>query len=291
MEFEAQKALAQLDVSLTSFAVGYPSAAAEYIARKAELDERWQEEMLPLINDMYWYPFRNGISIAPEDPDELRSWLSEQFDDAEILVLLMLLLQRYQLEAYNLGGYTALRFLGYRQSFDLTDPELRANLDQWAMDLVTQGTPYSLVDTTIDDLVVAVPAARESENNTRLMLAAYITLRAAQRNESIERSERPRQVANAQDETYTRNGISYKMYDVLGIGCPKICEPWHGLVYEVGQFATLIPQHPRCDCGWTPVQFDGETVGTPPVTVRLPGLEPWTPPLSLWTGQPIRDVR
>ena len=258
----------------------------EYRIRRATLDDEWQAEMLPLINDMYWHPFRDGVRNAPEDPAELRAWLSDKYDDAVVLALLMQLLQRRSRDAYKLGGETALRFLGYRNEFELSNAEIQQQIDAFAMALVSQGTEYSIVDTTIDDLVAALPAARESENNTLLVLAAYIAMRAAQRNEMIERSERPRWVANAQDETYSRNDIEYMMYDVAGVGCPRICAPWHGTVTRGGaQTIRLIPQHPHCDCIWTPVRYDGEVLGSPPVVVSAPGLPQWQAPVEPWTGE------
>lgn len=251
---------------------------------KAQLDEEWQADMLPVLADLYWHPFRNGIDQAPEDAEELRTWLESQYDEATVVVILLLLLQRYQRRAYNLGGQIGLDFLGIEESFNLTNEEIIAQLDAWAVDLTTFGTEYSLLDTTVDDLVTAVPKARETEGSTLLALSAYITLRATQRNELIERSERPRQVGNALEEVYRRHGVEYMMYDVNGVGCPRVCEPWHGTVFRVGGQSVRIPQHPHCDCIWSSVLYDGQTVGLPPVMVSVPGLA-WVQPEDIWTGQ------
>lgn len=236
------------------------------------------------MTDLYWYPFRNGISEAPEDENNLKAWLKRKFNDDGAIIALLLLMQRYQRRAYNLGGQTALDFLGIDATFNLTNADIIAQLDAFAEELTRQGTEYSLVDTTIDNLVDDLKKARLVEGSTLLALSAYIALRAERRTEMIERSERPRQVAAAQDETYGRNGLKYKMYDVMGIGCPLICAPWHGVVVEVGQYIGTIPQHPFCDCGWSSVLYDGQLVGNPPVMVNVTGLPAWIQPVNVWTG-------
>lgn len=251
---------------------------------KAALDEQWQSDMLPVMEDLYWYPFRNGIAEAPEDAEELRGWLSRKYDDEIAILALLLLLRRYQRRAYDLGGQTALDFLGIDTTFRLTNEEIVAALDAFAADLVRQGTELSLIDTTIDNLVEDLQKARLVEGSTLLALSAYIALRAQQRTAAIERSERPRQVAAAMDTTYLRNGVAYKMYDVAGVGCPRVCAPWHGTVAEVGQYVGSIPQHPFCDCIWASVLYDGQVVGSPPVVVHVTGLPPWIQPVNVWTG-------
>lgn len=284
-DFEITKGLHGLRTGFASLLSTRQTSHEKLATLKARLDEEWQIEMLPVINDLYWHPLRNGIDAAPEGDEELRTWLEEQYDEAAVIIILLWLLRRYQVRAYNLGGQIGLDMLNIDEQFRLTNGVIIADLDTFAESLVTPHTEYSLIDTTVNDLATEIPKARESESNTLLVLAAYIASRAAQRNEMIERTERPRQVGNALDQVYQRNGVSYKMYDVAGVGCPRICAPWHGTVFEVGQYARLIPQHPRCDCIWSPVRYDGEAVGIPPVTVSVPGLPAWEEPETIWTGQ------
>lgn len=251
---------------------------------KAALDEEWQAELLPVMEDLYWYPFRNGIDEAPGDEEELRAWFKRKYDDDAAIIALLLLLKRYQRRAYNLGGQIALDFLDLDATFELTNADIIDRLDAFAEELTRQGTEYSLIDTTIENLVEDLKKARLVEGSTLLALSAYIALRAQQRTVMIERSERPRQVAAAQDETYGRNGVAYKMYDVMGVGCPRVCAPWHGVVVEIGQYVVSLPQHPHCDCGWSPVLYDGQVVGSPPVIVHVTDLPPWMQPVNIWTG-------
>lgn len=261
------------------------AATDQYNEQKSILDAQWQAELEPVLSDLYWWPFRNGVNEAPEDEDKLRKWLQRRFEDAAIIAVLLALLQRYHIRAANLGGQYALNMLGINAVFNLTNSVYLDELAQRAELLVEQGTDISLIDTTIDDLVQAVPVARVSSAGFLAALAAYVASRTRQRTETIERTERPFAVASATEWTAQNNGIRYKMYNINVNGCKKICEPWHGQVIRVGgPNSTIIPQHPGCDCVWSPIQFDGQVLGAPPVTVSVPGLQSWQPPAQIWTG-------
>ncbi len=284
VDWGIEKGLYELQRGLNALTSTRQTVHEKLATAKARLDEEWQAELLPVMQDLYWHPFRNGIDEAPEDEEELRAWFKRKYDDDAAIIALLLLLQRYQRRAYNLGGQIALDFLGLDETFELTNADIITRLDAFAEELTQQGTEYSLIDTTIENLVEDLKKARLVEGSTLLAMSAYIALRAQQRTVMIERSERPRQVAAAQDETYGRNGLKKKMYDVMGIGCPKTCAPWHGVVMDVGAYPYLIPQHPNCDCGWSAVRYNGQTVGMPPVVVYVPDLPDWEPPASIWTG-------
>ncbi len=260
------------------------TAAEKYGTQKAVLDTEWQAEMQPVIEDLYWHPLRNGIDATPDDEDELRPWLEDRFRDATIIALLLLLLRRYSLKAYNLGGQTGLDMLSLDGAFDLTNPDILAQLDAHAKELTTIGGEFSLIDTTIDDLAIQIPKAKQTDGSAALYIAAYIALRSTSRTETIERTERPFQVANALTETFVQNGVQLVMYDVNGVGCVKMCAPWHGRTFPINARGIFLPQHPKCDCIWSPVLYDGQTVGYPPVTVSAPGLQPWVPQPSIWMG-------
>lgn len=261
------------------------AALDQYNADKEALDTQWQAELGPVMADLYWWPFRNGVDEAPAEEGQLRRWLEERFVDAAAVAVLLLLLQRYHRLAVNLGGQTGLNWLGLDATFSLTHEDYLQLLVDRATMLTTQATEQSLLDTTINDLAEALPAARQSETGVLLALAAYIASRAAQRTVWIERYERPWGVANGLNWAYQHNGIAYKMYDKNLLACKEICEPWHGRVVEVGgAYSTIIPQHPGCDCLWAPIRYDGQRLGNPPVTVSVPGLAPWSPPAQIWTG-------
>jgi len=262
------------------------TAAEKYNTAKVMLDTEWQAAMQPVVEDLYWHPLRNGIDATPDDEGELRTWLEDRYRDAEVIIILLLLLRRYSVKAYNLGGQTGLEMLSLDGTFRLTDPDILAQLDAHAETLTTIGSENSLIDTTIDDLAIEIPKAKQSEGSAALAIAAYIALRSARRTETIERTERPFQVANALDEVFVRNGVQLVMYDVNGVGCAKICAPLHGATWPAGGTPQpyLLPKHPKCDCIHSPVLYDGQAVGYPPVTVSAPGLQPWVPQPSIWMG-------
>lgn len=283
-DWQVYKNLVNLQSGYDALLSGNPTPHEKYNAYKALLDERWQADLLPVLSDLYWYPFRNGTNGIPEKKRALKGWLRKQYEDPGAVALLLFLLLRYQVDAYNLGGQIGLDFLGIDGRFELRNAEILAALDEHARGLVTQGTTHGIIDNTIDELSEAIPEVRSGNKSLLIALAAFIGRRSAERTVTIERTERPYQVGNALDEVYQRNGLRYKMYDVAGIGCKKICAPWHGQIFEVGRHRNLIPQHPNCDCVWTPARYNGQTIGVPPVTINAPFLPPWQPPASAWTG-------
>lgn len=243
-------------------------------ADKVVLDAQWQMELEPLIVELYWTPFRNGISDAPTDEAKLRRWLEDRYrQDADnergAIALLLLLLLRYQQRAVNLGGQAGLGFLGLDGTFRLTNSALLAQLDSHAKMLTSQGSEMSLIDTTIADLVKAIPLAMAATGSTLLALGAYIASRSALRTVLIERTERPRQVANGLDWTYLRNGVQMLMYDVNGVGCPQICAPLHGRTFPADNIPDdlTIPRHGFCDC------------------VHSSADENWVQPEQIWMGE------
>lgn len=285
-DWQIEKGLHELHRGLVALTDARQTPHEKLATAKAQLDEEWQADLLPVMQDLYWHPFRNGIDEAPEDVDDLRSWLERRYDDAAVIAILLLLLQRYSRRAYSLGGQIGLDFLGIDATFNLSDADIVAQIDAFAEALTERGTEYSLINTTINDLITALPKARIAATSTALALSAYIATRTTQRTEAIERTERPRWVAAALDETFARNGVTHLMYDVNGIGCPRYCAPLHGAVWPIGRMPAMyrLPQHPWCDCIYSPVLVDGGTVGYPPLIVNVPGLRPWNMPEEVWTG-------
>lgn len=257
----------------------------KFLARKSLLDENWQADLLPVMSDLYWYPFRNGVDGVPEKKRDLKRWLKRQYDDDAAVAALLFLLLRYGKIAYNLGGQSGLDYLGVDRQFQLSNIEILMSIDDRYRKMVAQDTEYSLIDTTINDLVEVIPQAREGKKAFIVALSALIAARATNRTVLIERYERPFQVGQALDNVYQANGVKYKMYDVAGVGCKVKCAPWHGRVFPIGSRTPVdIPQHSGCDCIWSPVQYDGQTVGYPSVAVSVPGLPKWGQPAVIWTG-------
>lgn len=245
------------------------AAIDRYNIKKTALDEEWQAELEPIMRDLYWHPFRNGLDEAPTGKRELRQWLKRKYsDDAAVIAILLLLLQRYHRRAANLGGQTALDTLDIDAAFNLTNADYLQVMIERAQMLTAQGSEQSLIDTTIDDLTEAVTDARKVETGILLALSAYIATRAAQRTVLIERYERPWAVANGLNWGYANNGVKWQMYDVNGQGCVKICAPLHGRTMPVNNIPSelRLPKHSGCDCIYTPIT------------------EGWTMPASTWSG-------
>lgn len=220
------------------------------------LSDAWQAELEPVLRDLYWYPLRNGINEAPEDVDELRSWLRERYDDAIAVAILLLLLQRYQVRGANLGGQMALNDLGIDGTFTLTNAEYCQLLDDHAATLTTQGSDMSLIDTTIDDLARGIPAARQSDDNTLLALGGLITGWSLVRSGLIAVTESARSIATSFTWTLLQNEILYQEFITREDRrvCPR-CAALHGVRMPVANVPTAwrIPIHAGCRCIYRPV--------------------------------------
>lgn len=234
-----------------------------------DLGDEWQADLEPVLQDLYWYPLRNGIDQAPEDVDELRSWLRERYDDATAAAVLLLLLQRYQKRGVNLGGTMALDMLGIDATFRLTNSEYLALLDEHAAMLTTVGSEMSLIDTTIDDLARGIPAARKSEDNTLLTIGAMIAGWSLARSGAIAVTELTRMAGNGLSWAFGGNGVRTQEFVTREdrIVC-RICAPLHGQRMPVNNIPSYlaIPQHTGCRCSYRPI------------------LTGWIPPFTIWTG-------
>jgi SPP1 gp7 family putative phage head morphogenesis protein len=233
------------------------------------LSNQWQAELEPVLRDLYWYPLRNGIDQAPEDADELRSWLRERYDDATAVAVLLLLLQRYQVRSVNLGGTMALDMLGIDATFRLTNSEYLALLDEHATMLTTVGSDMSLIDTTIDDLARGIPAARKSDDNTLLAVGAMIAGWSLARGAAIAVTELTRMAGNGLNWAFGGNGVQWQTFVTReDRAVCKICAPLHGRRMPVNNIPAdlMIPQHTNCRCSY------------------LPDLTNWTQPATIWTG-------
>lgn len=237
---------------------GLLQVRAQVTPAEIELSDAWQAALDPVMRDLYWYPLRNGINEAPDDVDELRAWLRERYDDATAVAILLLLLQRYQVRGANVGGQMALDDLGISGTFNLTNAEYRQLLDDHAAMLTTTGTDMSLIDTTIDDLSRGIPAARESEDNTLLVLGGLITGRSLARSAAIAVTETARSVATTFTWTLLQNEVLYQEFITREDRrvCPR-CGALHGVRMPVAAVPTewRIPIHTKCRCIYRPVLF------------------------------------
>lgn len=266
--------LRQLDETLVSVQVRQLEGITP--AEQA-LEAAWVAALDPVLTNLYWWPLRNGLDNVPVDPDELRSWLDEQYDDDdEVLLALLLLLLLYQERAVNIGGREALRLLGLSDDFQLTNPRLLARLEAQARDLATTGGEMSLVRTTVDHLAADIQSAREAVDSGGALLPALAALagmiarRVITRTPVIVGTELARNFANGLNWVFDRNGVRQQVFTTrLDRAVCRICEPLHGRVMDVDNVPAelSIPIHVGCRCVYTPVT-DG-----------------WAAPESVWRGE------
>lgn len=240
----------------------------ELTPAEVALDAQWQRAIEPVLADLYWWPLRNGLSEAPEDEDELRTWLDGKYNDEAVAALLLLLLLN-QRRAVNIGGRVGLELIGIGGDFNLSNAELLAILDEHAHSLVTAGTEFSLIDTTINDLVRGIPAARQAATNTLTTLGNFIAGWAAVRSVAIAATEGARQFANGLNWVYGRNGIAQQIFRTRAGACVRICAPLEGMRMAVNSIPDYlrIPLHTHCRCYYQAVVDD------------------WERPESIWRGE------
>lgn len=266
--------LRQLDETLVSVQV---RQLEEITPAEQALEAAWVAALDPVLTNLYWWPLRNGLDNVPVDPDELRAWLDEQYnDDDEVLLALLLLLLLYQERAVNIGGREALRLLGLSDDFQLTNPRLLARLEAQARDLATTGGEMSLVRTTVDHLAADIQAAREAVDSGGALLPAFAALagmiagRVITRTPVIVGTELARNFANGLNWVFDRNGVRQQVFTTrLDRAVCRICAPLHGRVMDAGNIPAelQIPIHVECRCGYTPVT-DG-----------------WEVPENVWRGE------
>lgn len=241
----------------------------ELTPAEVALEAQWQQDLEPVLSDLYWYPLRNGLSEAPEKERELRRWLRDALSAGVAIAALLALLKRYQVRAVNIGGKIGLDLLNIDGDFRLTNPDYLAKLDDHATMLTTAGSDMSLIDTTIDQMTAGIPKARESEGDTLTVLGTMIAGWAAYRSVSIAITEQSRQIANGLNWTYGENEVVQQIFRTRGDDrvCPQ-CAPLEGRVMQVRNIPSelQVPIHTKCRCGYTPV------------------LSGWARPANIWRG-------
>lgn len=236
---------------------------------KMPLTMEMADKLAPVMADLYWSPVKNGIDAAPDNEKELQSWLRRQLDKPAVVAALLALLIRYQKRAANLAGSIALELLKLGKEFSLTNPVYIAEIEARADMLTTAGSEMSLIDTTVNDLAIAIPLARNSTGDTLALLGAYITARALTRSAGIATFEAPWGFNRGLTWTYKENGVKRLMYDINGIGCEKICAPLHGRTFPIDNIPSELiqPKHSGCDCIYSLAD------------------DSWTKPDEVWKGE------
>lgn len=266
---ELQRHLTRMQRAMDGLIATQTRAVAMPLPSKMPLTMEMADKLTPVLADLYWHPVRNGLDAVPEDEKDLKAWLTRRFSDAVVVAALLALLVRYHKRAANYGGEIALGLLGLAAEFSLTNPAYLSEITDRADMLTTAGSETSLIDTTVNDLATAIPAARNSTGDTLALLGAYITARALTRSAGIAGYESPWGFNKGLTWTYKENGVKRLMYDVNGVGCPEICAPLHGRTFAADNVPSelIVPQHSSCDC------------------IHNPILDGWTKPDKAWKGK------
>lgn len=244
-------------------------AVAMPLPSKMPLTIEMADKLTPVMADIYWHPIRNGLDAAPTDEADLKAWLTRQLGSAAVVAALLALLLLYHKRAANMAGSIALELLKLGKEFSLTNPAYLATIEDRGTMLTTAGSDMSLIDTTVADLSIAIPQARNSTGDTLALLGAYITARALTRSAGIAGYESPWGFNKGLGWTYKENGVKRLMYDVNGIGCPEICAPLHGRTFPIDNVPDelTVPRHSSCDC------------------IHSPSLDGWQKPDDIWKGE------
>lgn len=265
---ELQRHLTRMQRAMDGLIATQTRAVAMPLPSKMPLTLEMADKLTPVMENLYWHPLRNGIDAAPDGDKELESWLRSQLSNAAVVAALLALLIRYQKRAVNMAGSIALELMKLGKEFNLTNPAYVKEIEDRSITLVTAGSDMSLIDTTVGELAIAIPAARNSTSDTLAVLGAYITARAVTRAAGIATFEAPWGFNRGLTWTYKENGVKRLMYDVNGVGCPEICAPLHGRTFPIDNVPAglEIPRHPNCDCIYSRAD------------------DSWTKPDEVWKG-------
>jgi len=229
-------------------------ATAEEIALEAAFNEALQEP----IEATYQLPIDEGLVDEDGDRDELIIWILALFaSNAPATDILRAVLFTFMVQAYNLGGQIALDTVGIDETFNLTNEDILADIEQRAIDLVDPENDPNLLNTTARDLAIQVAAGRAAgltANEVSENLALYIAGRALTRSTAISGNESVRASRAALIEVFVRVGIERVQFKTQEDDrvC-QICRPINNQIFIVGE-GPEIPDdlHGECRCYYIP---------------------------------------
>lgn len=269
-QVDIQRAILRVQQAINGLLAVESRARADSISpAEVSLETAWQKALEPALDDLYWQPFSNGLSSAPDDPEELTAWLRRRLRSGAAITALRDLLDRYSVRGVNIGGKIALDHMEVGGTFRLEDRDYLAEIAAHSETLTTLDSEMSLINTTVDDLVRGIPQARADEDNTLKVMAALIGGWSLSRSAAISVTETSRTVAMGLVWAYLRNDVRTIEFFTIGdeLTC-VICGPLDGLVVPVNRIPAraTIPRHPYCRCRW-----EGK-------------LDGWETPSHIWRG-------
>lgn len=239
---------------------------------RAELrhEAAWAESLSNDLAELYRVPVQE-VDRLPETAVLLLAYILNQYRNPTITTPLRNTLVTGIVGGVNIGGQAALQMLGLPGVFNLTNPRLIAEANQWAITLVDPESTVSLTRTTAKELTAKIMSLREeglTSDEIKVGISEWIDGRSVVRAGNIAQNETVRADRTGLVETYERNGIARVTFRTRGDaavdgGNPQgPCAIRAGVVYSVGS-APEIPLHYGCRCWYEAVTDEWQRPETP----------------------------
>ena len=220
-------------------------------------------ELEPLLDELYRDPLSADLEeVIDEAREVIIAWLANQYrQNTATQASIEQVLNKWRLQAANVGGQLGLEALGLDGTFSLTDEEVIAILEARTAMLTDIDGDISIVRTTAIELGRRIFAQRLEGLALGDILAGlpvYISSRSLQRSGNIAQSETVDASRTLLQEVYHRNGAETMIFRTQpelreDPVCP-ICDPYNGTEHPTtGRPGVSIPVHTMCNCYWDPV--------------------------------------
>lgn len=220
-------------------------------------------ELEPLLDELYRAPLSMDLEeVIDEARDVLIAWLADYYrNNTGNQQAIERVLNKWRLQAANVGGQLGLEALGDDGTFNLTDATVIAILEARAAMLTDVDGDISIVRTTAKELGRRIYNSRQGEMSLAEILTSlpvYIAGRSLRRSNNIAQSEQVDASRTLLQEVYARNGAESMIFRTQpelreNLVCP-ICDPLNGSEYTTASRPSVsIPVHNLCNCYWDPV--------------------------------------
>ena len=249
-------------------------------AAELQLEADYSEEMEAALVLAYLFAINQVQPLFGATEAEMRETLLAAFRNNSLYSdEIYRTVRYYGQRGYNVGGQIGIDTLGLNGVFDLSDPQILANLETIYEKLSEVDGEYSLLGTTAKEVAqqVRIQYATGAEWEQALgALLVWYGLRAAVRSVNIANTESVRMSRLGLAAVFAGNGITAVIHRTAEDErvCP-VCQPLNGKRYNLGDvFDPLarvpepdyIPLHGSCRCYYEPVR------------------EGWSIPVTIWLG-------
>lgn len=220
-------------------------------------------ELEPLLDELYRAPMSLEVEeVIDEAREVIIAWLADFYrSNTASQEAIERILNKWRLQAANVGGQLGLQAIGDDGTFNLTDTTVIAILEARAAMLTDIDGDISIVRTTARELGRRIYNLRQAEQSVSQILSGipvYIAGRSLTRSGDIAQSEQVDASRTLLQEVYARNGAESMIFRTQpelreNPVCP-ICDPLNGSEYPTDRRPSVsIPVHNKCNCYWEPV--------------------------------------